>query len=185
MPRTGPASAREPTRTCAGLGEGGLNGDRPHAGPTGPNLAVNALRSNAICGMNILHRAGTGAMAGPEKPRRNWVAVLGLVARTAVRIYASLRLNTIITAVVVAYMGQGVKAMVVQQLARLVVADRMAVSWRRHRQQQLLEVRGSRPSWRALAGLSLRAALSLKCNGRRHGPCLISVRCCGAPSQGA
>ncbi|RMZ53427.1 hypothetical protein APUTEX25_004915, partial [Auxenochlorella protothecoides] len=71
--------------------------------------------------------------------------ILGLLGRTGVRIYASVRLDTVLTALVASFMPPSLKARLVQQVLRVLLAERVAVSWRRKARQLQDEAAASRP----------------------------------------
>lgn len=77
-------------------------------------------------------------MSAQGRPR-SWPQILGLLGRTGVRIYASVRLDTVLTALVASFMPPSLKARLVQQVLRVLLAERVAVSWRRKARQ--LQVR--------------------------------------------
>ncbi|KAL6770499.1 hypothetical protein ACKKBF_B31480 [Auxenochlorella protothecoides x Auxenochlorella symbiontica] len=76
---------------------------------------------------------------------RSWPQILGLLGRTGVRIYASVRLDTVLTALVASFMPPSLKARLVQQVLRVLLAERVAVSWRRKARQLQDEAAASRP----------------------------------------
>lgn len=69
-----------------------------------------------------------------------WVSAIRVIGRVATRIYATVHLDAVLAALVNSYCRPGWTALVAQQVLRVVVADRIALAWRK-RVAELAEVR--------------------------------------------